>query len=1047
MSKKGVSEIAGNPTPKVGEKTLYTVTDWYSSTPASDRNPALVTWELFKKRSDGSFTTTNIRKKGDGNFTFGEVASKNTYRLEAYLHEPEGKGTTTLDITPQPAEIPRINKVELFYVDDSKGSVFSYTEKLVAKAQSVNLTNKKLVFTLWEDDAGGNGHHAKNLFIDSKEAIVDRTGTATAEFVLTKALMQKALQGERDPKELEFYVTVEYFTDRKHATGNVNINNPSQVPATRPQTRPQSGNTASPPPATQSTPQRSTTPPRAQDSPAEAKPKSQKEEKGIVDTVTDWWNNLELWDWGESQGTISPAQTPTQQPVGGRTVSVVQDSGVEDLLDAYFAKKEYTKQTGEVAGSFEYTIGSDGNRSATAAEKERIAGIIFGKPAVKALAEKKEYTTLEAIKAGLTKEVYNKNEKVTFQTFKLGAELKKISSAPLDTKLYLVARTAGLNGKQATLIIKEKDGLLKGSAGAVLPVLEITEAQMEQAAPATGEVPGAEKSQFTATIENGIAKVPIHLRPKSNDELKIWKDKLTKGKEDGEYTYKFGGDNIIADEEAKKRIAATILRNAKNGNSNNIRIAEGKAAYADDIVAALQIKTYKKDETVTFKVYKKQPELLFIQAKAQGEKQHDKEFLKADGAYFEIAKKCPRCGVLTMEELTSIFTNATEEKKKTLMDAFNGANSKLGLDTCRQKAHFFAQVREEVGTSISVKDGENLNYAADVLYNGIWDARANRYRVLFSYYNHNRERSDRDGRTATHPSNPEAIANNAYANRNGNGDAASGDGWRYRGRGIIQITGKDKYDKINSRLTSDYPAFGITIDANNINNLNEGTVASMAYWKEYGCQKEADKGVGRPNLDAIVDIVNRNTPSRDDRWGHLQNMITVFKVNECSGSEEDSAWHQPLDTMVLRGWYSETQWSPGKSDFHGRTGGKHDGLDLYAPVGTPIYASIDGTVTYQEDPGGYGHRTFLEGNYKGQKYFLMYCHLSEYVTGDVKAGDPIGKTGQTGNASGQAAKMAHLHFEVRKEKMSKPSFSPLTEIPELGRAVNVNPDQTTQTGN
>jgi murein DD-endopeptidase MepM/ murein hydrolase activator NlpD len=52
-----------------------------------------------------------------------------------------------------------------------------------------------------------------------------------------------------------------------------------------------------------------------------------------------------------------------------------------------------------------------------------------------------------------------------------------------------------------------------------------------------------------------------------------------------------------------------------------------------------------------------------------------------------------------------------------------------------------------------------------------------------------------------------------------------------------------------------------------------------------------------------------------------------------------------------------------ESDFHGRTGGKHDGLDLYAPAGTPIYASIPETITYQEDPGGYGHRIFLEGNF------------------------------------------------------------------------------------
>ncbi|TRX36204.1 M23 family metallopeptidase [Flavobacterium sp. ZT3R18] len=150
--------------------------------------------------------------------------------------------------------------------------------------------------------------------------------------------------------------------------------------------------------------------------------------------------------------------------------------------------------------------------------------------------------------------------------------------------------------------------------------------------------------------------------------------------------------------------------------------------------------------------------------------------------------------------------------------------------------------------------------------------------------------------------------------------------------------------------------------------------------------------------------------------------------------------------MELRGWYSETQFTPGKSDFHGRTGGKHDGLDLYAPVGTTIYAAIDGEITYSEDPNGYGYRTFLEGNYNGEKYFLMYCHLSEYVTGEVKAGDPIGKTGQSGNASGQAAKMNHLHFEVRKVKMTKPSFDPLTEISELGRDVVTNPDQNTQTG-
>ncbi|EJL74230.1 hypothetical protein [Chryseobacterium populi] len=302
MSKKGVSKISGNTTPKVGEKTTYTITDWYSGTPKEKRNPALVTWELFKKRSNGRFTTTSIKKTGDGSFTFGEVAQKHTYRLEAYLYEPEGQGSSIIEINPQPVEIPKINKVELFYVDDSKGTVFSYMEKLVAKAQCVNLAGEKLTFTLWEDDAKGDGHNAGNLFIDKKEATVGKSGVATAEFALTKALMQKAMSGETDQKELEFYVTVEYYKNKKHATDNVDVKNPEYKA-----------------PAVQSKP---TVPPKAKGSPAIQKPASKKEEKGIIDKAVEWWN--ELWDFEESKGTVKPSQKPTQQKPGGRTVSIVQ---------------------------------------------------------------------------------------------------------------------------------------------------------------------------------------------------------------------------------------------------------------------------------------------------------------------------------------------------------------------------------------------------------------------------------------------------------------------------------------------------------------------------------------------------------------------------------------------------------------------------------------------------------------------------------------------------------------------------------------------------
>jgi murein DD-endopeptidase MepM/ murein hydrolase activator NlpD len=643
MSKRGVSKISGNSSPKVGEATTYTITDWYPATPQTQRNASGVTWELFKKRTNGRFTTTNIKKTGSGTFTFGEVAQKNTYRLEAYLFEAEGGGPSSIEITPQPVAVPKIDKVELQYVDDSPGTVFSYTEKMRARAQCVNLNGKKLKFSLWEDDAAGDGHHAGNLLIETKEATVNSSGVAVAEFMLTRALMQKAMQGETDPKQLEFYVTVEYFADRKHATENRNVNNPLHNPAPTPQQRPQQPANHPAPSQPRQAPANNA-PPRAANSPAATKPQSRKEETGIVETVKGYAK--ELWDWAESKGTITPSKTPTQQPAGGKTVSIVQDSGVENLLDAYFAKKEYTKLTGEANGNHVYTFGGRkaNNKTTTPEEKAKVADTVLKKIAP-ALKKDKKYTTKETIIQALTANEYGtdteNNKSVTIPVFKLGAEFKKINSAPLDSKVYLVARTSGLNGKQATIIIKEKDGFLKGSAGAVLPVLEITEEQMEQASPTTGEIPGTEKTEFKATIENGMAKVPVHLRPKSNDDLKIWREKLAKGKEDGEYTYKFGGPNPIANEADKRRIADIILGIAKKGNANNVKIADDKTAFINDIESVLEIKAYKLNDTIKFKLYKKQSELLYLHAKAQGEKLHEKDFLKTDGAYFQLTKTKP----------------------------------------------------------------------------------------------------------------------------------------------------------------------------------------------------------------------------------------------------------------------------------------------------------------------------------------------------------------------------------------------------------------------
>jgi putative chitinase len=94
-------------------------------------------------------------------------------------------------------------------------------------------------------------------------------------------------------------------------------------------------------------------------------------------------------------------------------------------------------------------------------------------------------------------------------------------------------------------------------------------------------------------------------------------------------------------------------------------------------------------------------------------------------------------------------------------------------------AHFFAQTSHETGGYALFS--ENLNYSAKGLQN-----------TFGKYFPGNLEES--------YARNPEKIANHVYANRMGNGNEASGDGWKYRGRGALQLTGKSNYEAFSNYL-------------------------------------------------------------------------------------------------------------------------------------------------------------------------------------------------------------------------------------------------------
>jgi len=127
--------------------------------------------------------------------------------------------------------------------------------------------------------------------------------------------------------------------------------------------------------------------------------------------------------------------------------------------------------------------------------------------------------------------------------------------------------------------------------------------------------------------------------------------------------------------------------------------------------------------------------------------------------------------ILTLDQLKQLIP------KNKHVEHWHSALSQLlpdyGIDTEQRIAAFIAQCAHESGEFTMIK--ENLNYR--------WESLRRTFPKYFPT----------DELARKYAQKPEAIANKVYANRMGNGDEASGDGYRYSGRGLIQLTGKDNY--------------------------------------------------------------------------------------------------------------------------------------------------------------------------------------------------------------------------------------------------------------
>ncbi len=191
---------------------------------------------------------------------------------------------------------------------------------------------------------------------------------------------------------------------------------------------------------------------------------------------------------------------------------------------------------------------------------------------------------------------------------------------------------------------------------------------------------------------------------------------------------------------------------------------------------------------------------------------------------------------MTPDQLRQICpkVRAAEE----VADALNEAFERFGISTTDEQAAFVAQCGHESAQFNTME--ENLNYSAKGLA-GTWP---NRYADKADA-DHDGDKREPNALAKRLERQPEAIANNCYADRMGNGNEASGDGWRYRGRGWIMLTGKANYEAFAAASGLD------AVENPDVVATAEGAALSAGwFWKKNHC------GSVCTNCRAVTKIIN-----------------------------------------------------------------------------------------------------------------------------------------------------------------------------------------------
>ncbi|KFC18410.1 peptidoglycan DD-metalloendopeptidase family protein [Epilithonimonas lactis] len=288
------------------------------------------------------------------------------------------------------------------------------------------------------------------------------------------------------------------------------------------------------------------------------------------------------------------------------------------------------------------------------------------------------------------------------------------------------------------------------------------------------------------------------------------------------------------------------------------------------------------------------------------------------------------------------------------------------------------------------------------------------------------------------------------------------DGYKYRGRGLIQLTGRNNYTNFQSwfndnRTKLKLPDVDFISNPDLVFEPQYIVLSAIYFWIKNGLNDIADAGVSKETVQKISDKINSGEKQvkKDMRYDYVRSAHSMLseKAKDCplktNYKTPSGKWHDPVDNPQLC-LYSQGGGS--KKPWHGSFGptirdgvSVHTGMDLFAKPGTNVYACVKGQVVRSEINTSmfgemivikviddktikarrknpftlkYAHKSEIESqnfDHDGT-FYLVYAHLKERrvaIDDIVDAGKVIGLTGTSGNRGVPfSTKNPHLHFEI-----------------------------------